>query len=102
VKTFEITFAPTITLAQELNPPYDHWDAGNMNNPYVIVSEHNHSREKTETIEVIAPSKEMAKALFAINVYHRYMGVSIKGGYQPFIIDAVRNIVGIREVSRDE
>jgi hypothetical protein len=100
MKKYRITFKPTITLAKELKNPYEPYDVDNLGNdtPLIYV----YSNRESESITVKAPNKEIAKALFAVEIYKKYIGAWIKDGGYPLIIDALRNIESIEEVSSDE
>jgi hypothetical protein len=99
MKKYRITYAPTIKLAQEVVDPYDDWNSANVLGEYFYTSIPNHDRSYVETIEVEALSKETAKAAFVIEIYNRLpLNRSIRGGYQPAIFDAVRNIKSIEEI----
>jgi hypothetical protein len=98
VKKYEVTYAPTIELAQEVVNPYDDWDSNNVMSPYYYVSAYNHSREKTKTVIVEAPNKEIAKAMLAVEVFRCAPNHPIKGGIDPLIFDAVKNVKEIKEI----
>jgi hypothetical protein len=98
VKRYEITYAPTIELVQEVVNPYDDWDSNNVMSPYCYVSTFNHGRKKTKTVIVEAPNKEIAKAMLAVEVFMSAPNRPIKGGIDPLIYDAVKNVKEIKEI----
>lgn len=97
LKMYEITFAPTLKLTQEVVSPYDEWDTANVAGNLIYVSIPNHDRQYTEVRVVEATSKETAKAMFAVSLSWEYAGMPIKGSITPYIIDRIRNITSITE-----
>ena len=102
IKTYEITYSPNLELTQKAINIYEPWDAINVTGEYFYVTIPNHNREYTKKAYVNAASKETAKAMFAVSISNMYLGKPIENGIEPLIFDALRNIVSIEEVKRNE
>lgn len=100
LKKYRITYAPTLKIAQELVDPYDEWNSDNVKGNYYYAR--NYDRDFTKTVEVDALTKETAKAMFAVKLYAEVMTIGVKGGVEPYIIDGIRNIKSIEEISSDD
>ena len=102
-KTYEITYAPTIKIVQEVVDPYDDWNSDNVDGDYIYTPIHNHDREYVEKMTVNAVSKETAKALFAIKVFQEIpFNRRLRGDKEAYVFDRIRNIKGIEEVKNDD
>lgn len=103
LKKYEITYAPTLKIEQEVVDPYDDWNSENVRGDYIYVPIHNHERNYTEKIVVEALNKETAKAIFAVEVFHEFpFGRSFRGDKRAYVFDRIRNIVDIKEIKNDE
>lgn len=98
LKSYEITFRSNLIPVYNIVNPYDEYDIENMTNGMRYVFKEG----ETETLRIKAPSKRIAESLFAVEIFHRVMGMGIEGGYEPYVVDALRNIVSIVEVIVDE
>lgn len=101
LKTYEITYAPTIEISQEVVDPYDDWNCANVHGRYFYSPFHNHDKKRTKTVIVKALNKETAKALFAVHLFNESTNRGIKDGENPYIFDGIRNIKSIEEVDND-
>lgn len=101
MKKYEVTYAPSIELAKEVANPYDVWDIANMSVAYIYVDASNLNRKYTEKVIVEAPNKAIAKAMFAVEIYKYGEFRNIKGGIEPLVYDAVKNVKEIAEVPGD-
>ncbi|PFP30124.1 hypothetical protein COJ96_06810 [Bacillus sp. AFS073361] len=98
MKKYEVTYAPSIRLAKEVANPYDMFDLANISVSYLYVDANNYHRKYTEKVIVEAPNKEIAKAMFAVEIYKYGEFRHIKGGIEPLVYDAVRNIKEIVQI----
>jgi len=98
LKVYDITFRSNLFPTYNVVNPYDEFDIENISNGMKYVFKEG----KSETVRVKAPSKKIAESLLAIKLFQRVMGLGIEGGYKPYVIDALRNIESIDEVTADE
>ena len=99
LKKYRVNYSPTLKLVQEVINPFDQWDCDNIRGRYYYVNKPSCELDEIESIVVEALTKETAKAIFAIHLYWECFNIDIKGGYHPFVIDGVRNIKSIEEVT---
>src|SRR5690625_1971526 len=102
LKRYEITYAPSLTISQEVVDPYDDWNCENVHGRYFYSPLHNHNKKRTKTVTVDALSKETAKAMFAVRLYNESTNLGIKDGEEPYIFDGIKNIVNIEEVKNGD
>lgn len=102
LKTYEITYAPTLKVTQEVVDPYDDWNCENVKGRYFYSPIYNHDREITKTVRVKALTKETAKSMLAVRLYTEIMMLGVRGGVEPYIFDGIRNIKSIEEVKNDD
>lgn len=102
LKTYDITYAPTLKVTQEVIDPYDDWNCYNCEGRYIYASMNNRKRTITKTIRVEALTKETAKAMRVVHLYTEIMTLGVKGGIEPYIFDGIRNIVSIEEVKNED
>ena len=50
LKTYEITYAPTIEISQEVVDPYDDWNCANVHGRYFYSPFHNHDKKRTKPL----------------------------------------------------
>jgi len=102
-KKYEITYAPTIKIIQEVVDPYDDWNSDNVDGDYLYAPVHNHDREYVERMTVNAVSKRTAEAVFAIKVFQEIpFNRRLRGDKEAYVFDRIRNIVSIEEVKADK
>lgn len=103
LKTYMISYAPNIELRQVVVNPYNEWDSINTSGEYVFIQIPNHDKHYVKTEYICAESKELAKALLALRIYEQIpLGKKLPRDYKALIVDAVKNIVEITEVSDGE
>ena len=98
MKQYRITYVPTIEITYELVNPYDELDLANMTRRIYVPIPPKHREE--EVVYIKAPNKDLAKCLFAASLVSggQYAAKPVEGGYEPLVLDCVRNIKKIEEV----
>lgn len=102
LKSYEITYEPTVEVAQRLSDPYDVWSQDNAYPECVYTSIYTRDGSNVKSMIVEALTKETAKAMFAIHLHWHVMSLSIEGGPMPYVFDGIRNIKSIEEVKNEE
>ena len=96
MKQYEVKYTQKLTWKYVVKNPYNEFDIANMSD--VCYSHLGKGRE--QSVVVSAENKEMAKALFAVEIARQNAGCGVPT--HPIIVDAYKNILSISEVHADE